>query len=245
MTTQPTVNIAEDWFGEESVDLTEVLRDALDDVYADADPEEMEDALADVLESMSPAEAFNFAKAMRTIGRSASQVVTDPMFSQVVGTALPIAGGAVGTVVGGPAGTALGSKLGTVVAGAIPGKSPARTAVATPAPAVAGGSAAATQALILTEQPDVKEVLLKLALGQQAQQSVNGVPVAKLMNMLRSVFGQAAADADELMYLQSDRCCGDDSDEFLDEESASSDRSIYTTLLDADNYEIAEALESL
>jgi hypothetical protein len=63
--------------------------------------------------------------------------------------------------------------------------------------------------------------------------------------MLSSVFGQAAADADELMYLESDCCCGDDSDELLDEESASSDRSTYTTLLDADNYEIAEALESL
>jgi hypothetical protein len=47
------------------------------------------------------------------------------------------------------------------------------------------------------------------------------------------------------MYLESDCCCTDDSDELLDEESASSDRSIYTTLLDADNYEIAEALESL
>jgi hypothetical protein len=245
MTAQPTVDIAEDWFGEESVDLAEVLRNALDDVYADTDPEEMEDALVEVLGSMSPAEAFNFAKAMRAIGRSASQVVTDPTFSKIARTALPVAGGAVGTVIGGPAGTALGSNLGTVVAGAMPGKSPARTAVATPAPAVAGGSAAATQALILTEQPDVKEVLLKLALGQQAQQSVNGMPVAKLMNMLSSVFGQAAADADELMYLESDCCCTDDSDELLDEESASSDRSIYTTLLDADNYEIAEALESL
>ena len=67
MTTEPTVDIAEDWFGEESVDLAEALRDALDDVYADVDPEDMEDALAEVRDSMSPAEAFNFAKAMRTI----------------------------------------------------------------------------------------------------------------------------------------------------------------------------------
>ena len=48
-----------DWFDEEDTDLTEVLRDALDDVYADADPEEMDDALDNVLESMTPAESFN------------------------------------------------------------------------------------------------------------------------------------------------------------------------------------------
>ena len=91
----------------------------MDDVYADVDPEDMEDALAEVLDSMSPAEAFNFAKAMRTIGRSASQIVTDPTFSKIARTALPIAGGAVGTLIGGPAGTALGSKLGSAAGGAM------------------------------------------------------------------------------------------------------------------------------
>ena len=41
---------------------------------------------------------------------------------------------------------------------------------------------------------------LKLALGQHAHNSVNGMPVAKLPNMLSPVFGQTTANADELMY---------------------------------------------
>lgn len=40
-----------------------------------------------------------------------------------------------------------------------------------------------------------------LAMGEHGRKSVNRVPVAALMSMLSSVCGKAAADADELMYL--------------------------------------------
>jgi hypothetical protein len=107
---------------------------------------------------------------------------------------------------------------------------------------VAGGSAAAAQGLVLTQQPDVLKALLALAMGQQGARQVGGVPVASVMNMLSSVFGQAAADADELAYLDSEG-----SDEGALEEGRSgyadpalgSGRSLYTTFMDSENEELA------
>jgi hypothetical protein len=229
----------EEW--SDGSELADVLRDALDDTYSDASPVEMEDALGNVLEAMSPAESFNFAKALKQIERGLS----DPGVSQVLRTALPIAGGAIGTVIGGPAGTALGSSLGNAAASALPGAPRARPAAPAPAPTtppVAGGSAAAAQGLVLTQQPDVLKGLLALAMGQHGQKSVSGVPLAQLMSMLSSVFGQAAADADELMYLGREGF--DETDRPLEGDVAPSDRSLYVTLMDADNEELEEAMGS-
>jgi hypothetical protein len=234
-----------EWF-DESAELAEVLRDSLHDGFSDASPEEMDDAFAEVLESMSPAESFNFAKALKQIERGAGQALSDPVFGQVVRTALPIAGGALGTVIGGPVGTALGSSLGTAAAGALPGGAPARPAAPTPGgvvPPVAGGSAAAAQGLVLTQQPDVLKGLLALAMGQQGKKSVNGVPVPAIMSMLSSVFGQAAADADELMYLDEEGSSAD-GEALPDDSETSSGRSRYTTLMDVENYELGEAVGS-
>lgn len=243
-----------DWL-DESADLAEALRESLDYEYADASPDEMGDALANVLESMSPAEAFNFTKALKQIQRGAGNVLSDPAFGQVTGNVLPIAGGALGTVIGGPAGTAVGTSLGTAAAKALPGR-PTKAPVTRPAapptvptattPAAAGGSAAAAQGLVLTQQPDVLKSLLALAMGQHGQKTVSGVPVAKIMSMLSSVFGQAAADADELMYLDRE-AFGESSGEHssLFDDASTPDRSIYTTLMDVDNDDLAEALESL
>lgn len=216
----------DDWSDDE--DLGEVLRAALHEDYLDASPAEMDDALAGVLESMSPAESFNFAKALSQIQRGAGQVLKDPTFGQIARGALPVLGGAVGTVVGGPAGTALGSSLGQAAAGALPAGRQQRPTAA-PAPAVAGGSAAAARGLVLTQQPEVLKGLLALAMGQHGTNTVNGVPVASIMSMLSSVFSQAAADADELMY------AGDTAG--LD------DASLYSSLLDAENDELAEVME--
>jgi len=71
--------------------------------------------------------------------------------------------------------------------------------------------------------------------------------VAKVTNMLSSVFGQAAADADELMYLGETEGFAD-SEGFgyeIDAGPPVSGRELYTLLLDADNAELAEALEWL
>jgi hypothetical protein len=222
----------EEWLAEPA-ELADVLRDALSDEYAYASPDEMDDALDNVLGAMSPAEAFNFGKALRQLESGARKALSDPVVAQIAQTALPVAAGALGTAIGGPAGTAIGSNLGALAAKALPGA----PKPVPQAPAAAGGSAAAAQGLVLTQQPDVLQALLSLAMGQLGQQKVNGVPVGQVMNMLSSVFGQAAADADELMYR------GDDED---GEESPSdpSGRALYSVLLDAENDDLAEAVAS-
>jgi hypothetical protein len=215
----------------------------LSDDFANASPEEMDEALFGVLESMSPAEAFNFTKALQQISKGAGQALSDPVVGQIVRTALPIVGGAAGTVIGGPLGTALGSSLGTAAAAALPGGKPMRPTTPAPTPpasAVSGGSPAAAKGLVLTQQPDVLKSLLAVAMGQKGQQSVNGIPVAAVMNMLSNVFGQAAADADELSFLAGEGA-DEASDAFLDEEGHPDSQSLYTRLMDAENVELAES----
>jgi hypothetical protein len=148
-----------------------------------------------VLDGMSAAEAINFEKALRQI-----QVLATPLAR----AALPAGAGALGTLVGGPVGTAIGTRLGTLAAGAL--ARPGQGAKVAGGPSVgggtsAGGSAAAAQGLVLTQQPDVLKALLALSMGQHGARQVGGAPVADVMSMLSSVFGQAAADADELSYL--------------------------------------------
>ena len=244
-----------------------------------------------VLDSMSPAESFNFATAINQIGKSAGSVLSDPTFGAIARTALPIAGGALGTVIGGPVGTALGTQIGSIAAGALPARAAPRQPLtpipapgvaaptaaaptaaaptaaapngssqtvpsptgAAPAPGttvsssasatspVANGSAAAAQGLVLTQQPQVLQSLLATALGQYGRQQTGGIPNAQLLGMLSQIFGQAAADADELMYLGRG---GEDEEAVLDESVSGSGRSLYTSLIDADNLELTEAMEN-
>jgi hypothetical protein len=287
------------------VELADILRSTLREEYAGSSDEEMAGALDNVLDAMSPAEAYSFGSALNQIGKSASRLASDPAFIQIARTAAPIAGGALGTLIGGPVGTALGSKLGSLAANALPVPSapripsaptappaaaarvPSAVAAASPvipvpaapppvipappiipAPAgeqpvasapvpsaaptppdfplapgpassLAGGSAAAAQGLVLTQQPEVLRGLLATALGQHGRQRISGIPVAQLLAMLSQVFGQAAADADELMYL------GQQADAtesvVLDDVRAGPARSLYGDLLGADNLELAEA----
>jgi hypothetical protein len=252
-----------DWAdGPDTADLADALRSALDEGYADASGEAMDDALANVLDSMSPAEGFNFASALNRISKGAGQLVSDPTFAAVAQTALPIIGGVAGTAIGGPVGTALGSKLGSLAASALPARpgpapapapaaaapapSPVATPAAAPAPAVpsaaaspvTAGSAAAAQGLVLTQQPEVLRSLLATALGQQGRQTVSGIPVAQVLGTLSQIFGKAAADADELMYLrqQPDSAESVSADVYGDSADA-----LYADLLGADNQELAEA----
>ena len=228
----PASDVAEWAEGPDTAELAEALRSALDEGYADASGEAMGDALANVLDSMSPAEGFNFASALNRISKSAGQLVSDPTFVAVAQTALPIVGGVAGTAIGGPVGTALGSKLGSLAASALP------AVPAAPASPVAAGSAAAAQGLVLTQQPEVLRSLLATALGQQGRQTVSGIPVAQVLGTLSQIFGKAAADADELMYLgqQPDSAEGVWADVYGDSADA-----LYADLLGADNQDLAEA----
>lgn len=242
---------------DDAVDLPEVLRSTLHPDYAGALPEELDAALDNMIHSMSPAESINFAKALRQIEKGASQALTNPMVGQIIRTAAPIAGGAAGTLLGGPAGTAIGSRLGTAAVKALP--VPARPsapvaaarmaasapALATAAP-VAAGSAAAAQGLVLTQQPEVLQSLLALALGGQGRQAINGVPVGAVMNMLSSVFGQAAADADELRYGGDEATVHlDDSEGYRHADAESpADRAhaLYSDLMESENHRLDEAI---
>ena len=277
-------------------ELADVLRSSLRESYADASDAEMGDALENVLDSMSAAEAFNFGSALSQIGKSATKLASDPTFAQIVRTAAPIAGGALGTVIGGPVGMALGSQLGNLAAQALPAPrapaapppaappapapaapppaavppAPPPAAVIAPAPpaptvsaalpaapassleippppaaavgsvrtpSVTGGSAAAAQGLVLSQQPEVLRSLLATALGQHGRQQVSGVPVAQILTLFSQVLGQAAADADELMYLEQQP---DAAESIAEDVPPASVRSLYTDLLGADNLEFAE-----
>ena len=188
---------------EESLDLGEALREALSEEYADSTPEDMEAALFNVMDALTPAESFSFAKALRQIEAGAGQALRDPTFKQIAGTALPLAGGAFGTL-GGPLGTAAGSALGGAAAKALAGggttPSTATGAPGPKPPAAAAALPAAAKGLVAMNDPAVQTATLAAALGQQGRASVNGVPVGAVMNMLSTIFGQAAAEADELMY---------------------------------------------
>jgi len=264
-------------------DLADVFRSALREEYADATDEEIAEALENVLDSMSAAEGFNFGSALKQIGNSAGKLASDPAFAQIVRTAAPIAGGALGTFIGGPLGTAVGTQLGNLAARALPtapaatpalpvpaGPPPAQIPVGPPAPAaplpvpartappqipapsapaappgpagrassVAGGSAAAAQGLVLSQQPEVLRGLLAAALGRHGRPEVSGVPVAQLLTQFSRVIGQAAADADELMYLEQQP---DAAESVVGDASAGSIRSLYVDLLGAENLEFAEA----
>ena len=283
-------------------ELADVLRSSLREEYADASDAEMGDALENVLDSMSAAEAFNFGSALGQIGKSVTKLASDPAFAQIVRTAAPIAGGALGTLIGGPVGTALGSQLGTLAAQALPAPpappppaappaprpaappsappalaaplpaaptpapvppvaappvtappvaAPPVSGVAAPPPAapsaapvrasaLAGGSAAAAQGLILCQQSEILRSLLATALGQQGRQQVSGVPVAQLLTLFSQVIGQAAADADELMYLEQQP---DAAESAVEDVPTGSIRLLYADLLGADNLEFAEAAE--
>ena len=188
--------------------LTEALRMALHEDYENASPEELEDALTEMVDMLSPAEGFNFRKAL--------------------GTILPIAGAAVGTYLGGPLGASMGSQLGGAAGKALSGKKkrgtvkkpPKGTAAAKkPSKQVAkqtaatqkssknvqNGSAAAAQLLQLTQNSDVLKSLLALALGSYGKQSIKvgeegpDVSLGAYMNLLNKLVGQALQDADELL----------------------------------------------
>jgi hypothetical protein len=234
--------------------LVGVLRNTLHEDYADASDEDLEQVLTGMLDTMGPAEGLNFSSAISSIGRSASSLLSDPTVASIAKTALPIAGGALGTVVGGPLGAAVGSRLAGMAAGAIPTRAPAvptarpmvpttvpvlpapaETPGAVPAdtPAAAAGSDAAKKALVYSRQPEVVQSLLAAALGQYGRQQVAGVPVAQILGTLSQLLGEAAADADELAYLSGS--APDAESESLDDED------LYQALLDADDLELERA----
>lgn len=214
---------ADDWYPPdpafESAPLTEALREAFHESYLDAPEEALQDAWADILDTMTPAEGFNFNKALRQIGKTGRQILRDPTVGQIARTVLPAAGATIGTIYGGPMGGALGGQLGQAAgqvftggkktaAGPAVKSAPAPAAKTRPTPAgpasqgsPQAGSAAAAQLLQLTQDPNVLKSLLALALGARGRKAVtigNGGPTVNLgsyMNLLGALANRAAADA--------------------------------------------------
>lgn len=186
-------------------EMAEGLRDVLHEDYHYATPEEMEVALIDMLESMTPAEGFNFGKILSQIGKAGKKVLRNPIAAKIAKTALPIAGSTIGTFFG-PLGTMAGGKLGQIAGQAFSSggkRSPALTKVAQTS--VSGGSAAAGQLLQLTQNPDMLKSLLSLALGSNGKKSISigkggpSVNVGSFANLLSTLSNQVAADAEQLL----------------------------------------------
>lgn len=238
-------------------EMAEGLLEVMHESYADASPEEAEQAVYDLLDAMDAAEGFNFGKILKSIAGPVSSVLRNPIVSQIAKTALPIAGGAVGTLIGGPVGTALGSQLGQVAGGAFGGRrrpprrrrGRRRATRGRPASPTAG-SAAAAQLLQLTQNPNMLKSLMSLSLGSQGRQSVRvarggpRVPVGGFMNLLSSLATRAAADADELAHddMESSEYLRDSDGEFIVDPSVPEARAdaLYETLISVENVRLAE-----
>ena len=106
---------------EETMEMVEGLREVLSEEYKDLDNEEMQEMLYDILESMSPAEAFNFGNILKTVAKGAGSILSNPSTSKTLKTILPVAGQIAGTAFGGPVGAMIGQGIGGFAAQAIPG----------------------------------------------------------------------------------------------------------------------------
>lgn len=236
---------------EETVELAEALREVLHEDYRDATPEEMQEALFNILGTMTPAEGLNFGKILGQIRRAGKKVLDDPTVGQIAQVVLPVAGATVGTLAGGPAGTAIGGKLGQAAGQAFSkGSQPSSAAATAPVSPSSpqGGSAAAEQLLQLTQNPDVLKSLSSLALGSLGNMNVklgNGgpsVPVGGVMNLIGTLAGKAAVDADELLR-ESEHSSSyllDEEGQFLGDPSVPEDRAqaLYNALSDAENHRL-------
>jgi len=182
-------------------DLGNAFRRVLHDDYADLSPEETDEVLLDMVESLPPDEAFNFVKALGDIAKPAAGVLRSPQFGQVLSVAAPLAG----TALGGPAGGAIARSLAQAAGSALARnpKVPAVPASAMPAmaatqalaqlPPAAQVAQAATQAVNAVKAfnfaalPPVREAVLANAMKPFGQQAIAGIPVDQLVGTLATL----------------------------------------------------------
>jgi hypothetical protein len=232
---------------DDSLELSEALREVLHEDYENVTPEEMQNALFRIFETMTPAEGFNLKKALIQISKPVKKVLRDPTVGQLARPALQMAGGAIGGIYGGPVGAALGSKLGQVAGQAFSG---GRQPISKPA-SPKGGSAAAAQLLQLTQNPDMLKALMALALGSHGRKSIGigktgqSVGIGALMSMLSKIASKANEDADEL-FRESAETSGyliDSEGNFLADPAVPEERAeaLYNVLSAAENQRVAAA----
>src|SRR5829696_146442 len=96
------------------------LRAALSEELAEtASADEVDALIGDLMESLTPAEAFNLGKAMTGAQQGAAAVLSNRTVGQIAQTALPLAG----TLMAGPGGTMLGAGLARSLAQSSPQRS--------------------------------------------------------------------------------------------------------------------------
>lgn len=194
------------------VGLGDAFRRVLHGDYADLSPEETDEVLLDMVESLPPDEAFNFVGALGDIAKPAGGVLRSPQFGQALSVAAPLAG----TALGGPAGGAIAGSLAQAAGSALARNPqvPAVPAVAVPAMAAAVGQPAAAQAAtqVLAQLPSaaqvaqaatqaanavkafnfaalptVREAVLANAMKPFGQQAIAGIPVDQLVGTLATL----------------------------------------------------------
>jgi hypothetical protein len=183
------------------IDLGDAFRRVLHDDYAGLSPEETDEVLLDMVESLPPDEAFNFVKALGDIAKPAAGVLRSPQLGQVLSVAAPLAG----TALGGPAGGAVARSLAQAAGSALARspKVPAVPASAMPAmaatqvlaqlPPAAQVAQAATQAANAVKAfnfaalPTVREAVLANAMKPFGQQAIAGIPVDQLVGTLATL----------------------------------------------------------
>jgi hypothetical protein len=189
-------------------DLGDAFRRLLHEDYDDLTPEETDEVLVDMVESLPPDEAFNFVKALGDIAKPAGGVLRSPQFGQILTVAAPLAG----TALGGPAGGAVAGSLAQAAGSALARspKVPAVPAAAMPAMVAAAGppgaaqagtqvlaqlppatqvaqAANAVKAFNFASLPAVREAVLANAMKPFGQQSVAGIPVNQLVGTLATL----------------------------------------------------------
>jgi hypothetical protein len=226
-----------------SPDLALVLGEALRDEYADATPEELDEALDNVVESLAPAEALNFAKTLQQAGKR-----LDPkLLAQIAKTALPVAGGAVGGPVGAGLGNIAAQALATHPEPAQAVGAPAAGVPAAVKPPVAAGSPAAATAAVLSQMRLPLLATVSTAMGEHGRKTIDGVAVNEIMKLLSQVFTQAASDADELQQGSSEPAAYllDAEGDFQADPAAPAERAraLYTALVAGETEALSEAVD--
>jgi hypothetical protein len=251
---------------DEFVDLGDAFRRLLHDDYADLSPEETDEVLLDMVESLPPDEAFNFVKALSDIAKPAAGILRSPQLGQILTVAAPLAG----TALGGPAGGAIARSLAqaagsalarnpkvpAVPASAMPAMATAAPQVLAQLPPAAQLAQAATQAANAVKAfdfaslPPVKEAVLAKAMQPYGKQEIAGIPVDQLVGTLATLLaGSVPGGARSAVPGAAPTEATDDSDEVpvdlfgdeawpVDEETADA---IYETLVAQHQQDLADA----
>ncbi len=213
----------DEWYDEFDEDL-EIIEEDFDDDFED----DLDDLMADMFDSLTPAESFNIGKALGTIGSGAAQALNDPTVRQIAATAAPVALGAAGTALGGPVSApSPARRLGQAVGKALAPKPAAGadrsrrgdaaqwrhrsrpTARRHPPPRHARRRRSRRRPRDRPRRPrrwrsasspTCSRACSPWPSARRGRSDINGIPVGAVMNMLASIYGKAAEDADELLY---------------------------------------------